>query len=303
MPRTHASIPKFRNEGVTANNVCPKPRTAWLGSAPYGSSQWKASSKRRVRLLPPDMRNCKEWLNQTDSQLLNRECASVGGHYYYGHESTQPLEEASFLATSAPHSPDPRPIRRKSLIRRKKHSELLSACMPLTHDSTINHMTKQPSRQGVRGRYYQPNQLSKLMIDPGCETGRDYHKEHLDGKFRHAYSELLDTAGCMTKDSVLTRKYGAAYGDVRSPDGIPEPRVDHRKLRKHASAHRQVAPELIPSDEEGRMNVSLADSSLFKKYNCSFIFDGENYRTQTKTRKLSKSKKPPRSSFVASVLP
>jgi len=176
--------------------------------------------------------------------------------------------------------------------------------MPLTHDSTINHMTKQPSKRGVRGRYYQPNQLSELMIDPGCETGRDYHQEHLNGQFRHAYSELLDTGGHMSKDSALTRKYGAAYGDVRSPDGTAEPRVNLKKASSFRSAHRQVAPELLPSDEEGRMNVSLADSSLFKKYNYSFIFDGEKLKkTKTKTHKRSKSRKPPRSSSVASVLP
>jgi len=109
----------------------------------------------------------------------------------------------------------------------------------------------------------------------------------------------------MSKDSALTRKYGAAYGDVRSPDGTAEPKVNLKKLtRSFSSAHRQVAPELLPSDEEGRMNVSLADSSLFKKYDYSFTFDGEKFqKTKTKTHKRSKSRKPPRSSSVASVLP
>ena len=80
-----------------------------------------------MRLLPVDMRNSKQWLNQTDSHLLNRECgeqcepggnarneivcaATKGGHYHYEHESTRPLDEMSFLATSAAHSPDTRPV-------------------------------------------------------------------------------------------------------------------------------------------------------------------------------------------------
>ena len=87
-----------------------------------------------MRLLPVDMRNSKQWLNQTDSHLLNRECgkqpplpgsnvrneigcaATKGGHYHYEHESTKPLDEMSFLATSAAHSPDPRPAHLAKVI-------------------------------------------------------------------------------------------------------------------------------------------------------------------------------------------
>merc|ERR1712086_777974 len=113
-PRSH-TVQKFR-ETTCRSNACPQQRTAWPGTPAYGSTEWQASSKKRVRLLPVDMRNSKQWLNQTDSHLLNRECATKGGHYHYEHESTKPLDEMSFLATSAAHSPDPRPAHLAKVI-------------------------------------------------------------------------------------------------------------------------------------------------------------------------------------------
>ena len=67
----------------------------------------------------------------------------------------------------------------------QKHAELLASNAPLSIDSAIHHMTQlRAGKRGV-GQRYQQNQLAALMIDPGCEGGRDYHKEHAEGKYRH----------------------------------------------------------------------------------------------------------------------
>jgi len=300
-PRSH-TVQKFR-ETTCRSNACPQQRTAWPGTPAYGSTEWQASSKKRVRLLPVDMRNSKQWLNQTDSHLLNRECATKGGHYHYEHESTKPLDEMSFLATSAAHSPDPRPAHLAKVIanaqeqpvRRTKHAELLASNAGISIDSAIQHMTQQRAGKRGVGHRYQQNQLAALMIDPGCEVGRDYHKEHAEGKYRHAYSELVG-ADHISKDSALTRKYSAAYV-CTSPEGLQDPRVDLRKLQIRQTANRKVAPELMPSDEQGRMNVSMADSALYKKYGSGFIVEEQKAiqrmkKAQRHQRGYSKSRTP-----------
>lgn len=226
----------------------PTPRLRWQGGVPYGSQQWKNASKKRVRLLPPDMRSrsANDWLNKTDSSLLSGTCVAAGGHYNYSWEKTRPLVETSFLAQSAPHCPEKKSGRRASMlgtsylgeikdsqIRRQRHPELLSVDSSNLYDSTLSHMTEQPQQQ-------HRVTIAHFLSDSKRPRSRELLPLERDHR-KHVYPELfmMGPQRSVGKDSSLVHKYNAAAfaanakqvsklttrpkGKPGSPDGSLQP--------------------------------------------------------------------------------